>query len=136
MVTNRSYLNTLAKLDSVDWLDKDAGKNKARAYDRQKGKAKRAVLAYELLASHGSVSLVKISPETGRPHQIRVQMKTIGCPIKGDLKYGYTQANRDKSINLHAFKLDFVHPVKKEPVTVTADPPNEAIWNLFSQYWE
>ena len=93
----------------VHWLDKDAGKNKARAYDRQKGKAKRAVLTYELLASHGSVSLMKISPETGRPHQIRVQMKTIGCPIKGDLKYGYTQANRDKSINLHAFKLDFVH---------------------------
>ena len=106
----------------VHWLDKDTSRNLAKAYDQPKGKAKRAELAYRLLASHGKVSLLMVKPKTGRPHQIRVQMKANGSPIKGDLKYGFPKANQDKSINLHAFKLTFVHPVKKEPLSVVSRP--------------
>ena len=67
-------------------------------------------------------SLLKVVPKTGRPHQIRVQMKAMNCPIRGDLKYGYSKPNQDKSIDLHAFKLDFIHPVKKEPISVISKP--------------
>ncbi|MBC6401950.1 MAG: RNA pseudouridine synthase [Ekhidna sp.] len=108
--------------DLVHWLIKDKQKNMVKAYEQPKGAAKRATLAYKMIASHGKVSLLEIKPGTGRPHQIRVQMKTNETPIKGDLKYGYPKANQDKSINLHAFKLAFVHPVKREPLNVISKP--------------
>ena len=111
-----------AENDLVHWLKKDSQKNMTKAFDQPKGEAKRAALSYKLIASHGKVSLLEISPRTGRPHQIRVQMKANETPIKGDLKYGFPKANRDKSINLHAFKLAFVHPVKKEPITIVSKP--------------
>jgi len=106
----------------VHWLEKDEQKNLAKAYAKQKGKSKRAELSYHLIASHGKVSLLKVLPKTGRPHQIRVQMKAVNCPIRGDLKYGYSKPNQDKSIDLHSFKLDFIHPVKKEPISVISKP--------------
>lgn len=106
----------------VHWLEKDERRNVAKAFDREKGKAKKAELSYQLLASHGRSSLLQITPKTGRPHQIRVQMKSIGCPIKGDLKYGYPKPNQDKSIDLHAFKLEFIHPVKKESIKIISKP--------------
>ncbi len=106
----------------VHWLEKDERKNLTRAYGKQKGKSKRSELSYQLIASHGRVSLLRVQPKTGRPHQIRVQMKSLNCPIKGDLKYGYSKPNQDKSIDLHAFRLDFVHPVKKEPVSIISKP--------------
>lgn len=108
--------------DLVHWLHKDQIKNKTKAFDQPKGKAKRAALSYRMVASHGKISLLEIKPRTGRPHQIRVQMKANETPIKGDLKYGFPKANQDKSIDLHAFKLEFVHPVKKEPLKVTNKP--------------
>ncbi len=111
-----------AENDLVHWLDKDTKKNRAKAFDQPKGKAKRAALSYRMIASHGKVSLLEIKPRTGRPHQIRVQMKANETPIKGDLKYGFPKANKDKSISLHAFKLEFVHPVKKEPLKVISKP--------------
>lgn len=111
-----------AENDLVHWLDKDTKKNIAKAYDQPKGKAKRAFLSYKMIASHGKVSLLQIKPKTGRPHQIRVQMKANETPIKGDLKYGFPKANLDKSIDLYAYKLEFVHPVKKEPVKVISKP--------------
>ena len=114
----------------VHWLEKDTSRNRAKAYDEPKGKAKRATLSYQLVASHGKVSLLKIEPKTGRPHQIRVQMKANGSPIKGDLKYGFPKANQDKSINLHAYKLTFVHPVKKESLTVISRPK----WPEFQEF--
>jgi 23S rRNA pseudouridine1911/1915/1917 synthase len=106
----------------IHWLEKDERRNIAKAYEKQKGKSKRAELDYSLIASHGKVSLLKIKPKTGRPHQIRVQMRAINSPIRGDLKYGYSKPNQDKSIDLHAFKLDFIHPVKKEPISVISKP--------------
>lgn len=111
-----------AENDLVHWLKKDTQKNMTKAFDQPKGDAKRAALSYKLIASHGKVSLLELKPRTGRPHQIRVQMKANETPIKGDLKYGFTKANRDKSINLHGFKLEFIHPVKKEPLKVISKP--------------
>lgn len=111
-----------AENDLVHWLDKDTTKNRAKAYDRPKGKAKRAALSYQMIASHGKISLLEVKPRTGRPHQIRVQLKANETPIKGDIKYGFPKANYDKSINLHAFKLEFIHPVKKENMKVISKP--------------
>ena len=114
----------------VHWLIKDSEKNKVKAFDEPKGDAKRASLQYRLIATIDGHSLMEIKPKTGRPHQIRVQMTKIGCPIRGDLKYGYPTTNADKNISLHAFKMTFMHPVKKEPVSVTSIPP----WGTFKSF--
>ncbi len=106
----------------IHWLEKDENKNVSHVYNQPKGKAKRAELSYELVASLDRFSLLKVSLKTGRPHQIRAQLAKIGCPIKGDLKYGFTQANSDKSISLHSFEIKFIHPVKKEPISVRSVP--------------
>lgn len=114
----------------VHWLEKDTVKNRAKAYEKAKGAAKRAELSYSMVASHSKTSLLKIQPKTGRPHQIRVQMKANETPIKGDMKYGFPKANTDKSIDLHAYKLEFIHPVKKEAIKVIAKPQ----WQNFQTF--
>ena len=106
----------------IHYLEKDSNKNKAHAYAKAKGSAKRAELSYSMVATLSKVSLLKVEPKTGRPHQIRIQMRENNTSIKGDTKYGYTKANKDKSIDLHAFKLAFIHPVKKEPLAVISKP--------------
>ncbi len=106
----------------IHWLDKDGEKNKAHVRKPGKGNAKKAVLSYSLLASLGKVSLLEVRPKTGRPHQIRIQMRENGTSIRGDVKYGFNKLNADKSIHLHAFKLEFDHPVKKEPIKVISKP--------------
>ena len=77
---------------------------------------------------------MEVSPKTGRHHQIRVQLAKIGCPIKGDIKYGFDRTNKDKSIHLHARKIDFIHPVKKELVSITAPTPNDVLWKSCKNY--
>ena len=74
---------------------------------------------------------MEVDPETGRHHQIRVQLASMKCPIKGDIKYGFDRTNKDASIHLHARKLEFLHPVKNETVTIIANPPDDAVWNAF-----
>ncbi|MEO1253623.1 MAG: RNA pseudouridine synthase, partial [Bacteroidota bacterium] len=110
------------ELELIHWLDKNTEKNKAHAYKKEKGGAKKAVLTYSLLASLGKVSLLEIRPKTGRPHQIRIQMRENGTSIRGDIKYGFNKPNADKSIHLHAYKLEFIHPVKKEPIKLISKP--------------
>ena len=92
----------------------------------------RSELDYKILAGSDNYFLLEVDPHTGRHHQIRVQLSAIGCPIKGDVKYGFARTNKDASIHLHARKIQFVHPVKKEQVIIVADPPKEALWNYFT----
>lgn len=116
------------------FLLKDENKNVVKAYDKLSNRAKdakQADLDYELTGEIGDCFLLEIDLQTGRPHQIRAQLAKIGCPIRGDVKYGYPKANRDGSIHLHCRSLSFIHPVKNEPVTITADPPEEQVWRLF-----
>lgn len=117
----------------VHYLKKNQAKNKSNASDREATDRKRAELDYFLLAKSDRYYLLKVLPKTGRHHQIRVQLAKIGCPIKGDLKYGAKRANKDRSIHLHARSLEFVHPTKKELFKITAKSPDDPVWNAFDQ---
>jgi 23S rRNA pseudouridine1911/1915/1917 synthase len=111
------------------WLLRNPKQNKSYAHKKEVPGSKKAVLTYHLLKALDSYSLLEIDLETGRHHQIRSQLSAMGCPIKGDLKYGFDRSNADGSIHLHARKLAFVHPVKKTPVEVIAPPPKDALWD-------
>ena len=116
----------------IHYLSKDEQKNITTAHARPKYKdSKQAILDYRLIAELGNHCLLEVKPTTGRPHQIRAQLGKMGCPIRGDLKYGAVYPNADGRIHLHAFALSFQHPVKKEPTTIVAYPPSEQVWNLF-----
>jgi 23S rRNA pseudouridine1911/1915/1917 synthase len=117
-----------------DYLKKDKEKNITKRYPNPKKRpsdAKECSLSYEMLAEIGSHHLLKVKPHTGRPHQIRVQLMGIGCPIRGDLKYGADKPEQGGNIYLHCYELSFLHPVKKETVTIKAMPPKDQIWKLF-----
>lgn len=111
------------------YLEKNEAQNRSHAYNSPKGKAKKAVLHYKLKARLGNYYVLEVEIETGRHHQIRAQLAKIGCHIKGDLKYGAKRSNRNGGIMLHARKLEFIHPVKKETITILADPPFDNVWN-------
>lgn len=115
----------------VNYLLKNEKQNKSYVKSENTPGAKRAELTYKLMGIGENYSFIEIAPITGRHHQIRVQLSTLGCIIKGDLKYGAKRSNKDGSIHLHARKLEFIHPVKKEPIVILADPPNEPLWNEF-----
>ena len=95
--------------------------------------AKRAVLSYQTIASGERYTLLEINLETGRHHQIRCQLAAIGYPIKGDLKYGAKRSNPDGGISLHARKIEFIHPVSKEPISITAPVPEDTLWRSLEQ---
>lgn len=115
----------------IHYLKKNEQKNISRAYEKETESALKAELDYKITASSDNYHLLEINPHTGRHHQIRVQLSAIGCPIKGDVKYGFRRGNEDASIHLHARQTEFIHPVKKESITITANPPNEVLWNYF-----
>ncbi|MCF8244924.1 MAG: RNA pseudouridine synthase [Saprospiraceae bacterium] len=116
------------------YILKDTSKNVVKAYDtmssRAKG-AKQADLDYELIAEIGDCCLLKVDLQTGRSHQIRAQLAKIGCPIRGDVKYGFPEPNKDSSIHLHCKNISFEHPVKKELVNLTASVPKDQVWKMF-----
>jgi len=118
----------------VHWLSKDEKKNKTTAYSSEKPGALRSELTYKVLASGPGCWLLQVNPVTGRPHQIRVQLASMGCVIGGDLKYGDTQANDDGSIYLHARQLSFLHPVKKERISFEAPLPDVGLWKNFPNF--
>lgn len=116
------------------WLTRDEKTNKARAYDREVPHSKKAILDYELIARSERYYLLEIQLHTGRHHQIRCQLAKIGCPIRGDLKYGAPRSNPDGSISLHARNLAFEHPVSHLPIDVTAPVPEDNIWRVLTQF--
>lgn len=117
----------------VDYLKKNPKKNKSASVKEGTEGAKRAELDYNVIAKSDRYTLLEADPKTGRHHQIRAQLSNIGCIIKGDLKYGAKRSNNDGSISLHARKVSFVHPVKKEPVIITAPVPNDKLWKWFEE---
>jgi len=113
------------------YLVRDTARNKTTSYDREIPGSQNAVLSYRVAAKSGEYYYLEIDLQTGRHHQIRAQLAKIGCPIKGDLKYGFPDANADAGISLHARKIEFIHPVAKEPVVIVAPPPNDPLWDDF-----
>ncbi|WP_234736237.1 RluA family pseudouridine synthase [Tellurirhabdus bombi] len=128
-VTNRKPEKERGKL--IHWLLKDEATNKVKEYEYEVPGSQRAELNYRLLGKINDHYLLEVEPVTGRPHQIRVQLASMGCPIRGDVKYGYPRPNQDGNINLHARRLYFIHPVKKEPLVCKAGVPNDAFWEEF-----
>jgi 23S rRNA pseudouridine1911/1915/1917 synthase len=112
----------------VHWLKKNPKNNKSKAYTKELDQSKKAILHYELIHSLNRYHLLEVNLETGRHHQIRSQLSTIGSPIKGDLKYGFDRSNTDGSIHLHARNISFTHPVNDQLITISAPPPNEVLW--------
>ncbi len=116
------------------YLLRNPKQNKSYAHEHEVPRSKKAVLHYKLLQRLDRYSLLEITLETGRHHQIRSQLSKIGHVIKGDLKYGAKRSNKDGSIHLHARSLSFIHPVRKEPVVITAPVPNQdPIWNVIDK---
>lgn len=114
----------------IHFLKKNEAKNKSVAKLQDFDGAKRAELTYKVIHQFQQYFLLEILPKTGRHHQIRVQLASIGCPIKGDLKYGFSRSNKDASISLHARKIAFIHPVQKKLLEITAPAPtNDVMWN-------
>lgn len=99
----------------------------------EKPNSKLAILHYKLIARSDRYNLLEVDLETGRHHQIRVQLSKMGCPIKGDLKYGFDRSNPDGGISLHARKVSFLHPVSKERIEVTAPLPKETLWQALEK---
>ncbi len=120
----------------IHWLSKDETKNKTTAFKKDKPGALKSELSYKVIGGRDGYWFLQVNPVTGRPHQIRVQLASMGCIIKGDVKYGDDQANEDGSIYLHARRLSFVHPVKKNKVEFEAAPPGIAMWKYFATFEE
>lgn len=116
----------------VGYLSRDQVKNKSFITPFSSPGTKKAILNYTLIASSKGYHLLEVELLTGRHHQIRAQLAAIGCPIKGDLKYGYPRSNPDASIHLHSRSLEFIHPVKKEAIKIIAPPPSDVLWDYFS----
>jgi len=111
-----------------NWLVRNEKQNKSYAYDREKPNAKLAKLRYRVIGASDRYTLLEVQLMTGRHHQIRCQLSAMGCPIKGDLKYGARRSNPDGSISLLARRVEFVHPVSKENICVEAPVPDDNLW--------
>lgn len=115
------------------WILRNEKMNKSFAYTKEVKGAKRAQLHYRHIAASHNYNLIEVELKTGRHHQIRCQLASIGCPIKGDLKYGAKRSNPDGSISLHARYVEFIHPVSKELIQITAPLPADKLWQSFAQ---
>ena len=116
----------------INYLKKNPKNNKSSAYNKEVNGSKKAILHYKTIKKLDNYLLLEIDLETGRHHQIRCQLSSIGSPIKGDLKYGFNRSNKDGSIHLHARKINFIHPVSKEEISLKAPLPDDVIWDACS----
>jgi len=128
-ITGKMPVNESGRLDH--FLKKNEKQNKTYVYDKEVKGSKKASLTYRLAGRSERYYLLEIELHSGRHHQIRAQLARIGCPVKGDLKYGFARSNEDGSISLFARKLEFIHPVSKENIRITAPLPKGDIWNSF-----
>jgi len=126
-------LPTQSEGELVHYLVRNGKQNKSYAYDSEKPDSQKAILSYKLIAKSDNYFLLEINLKTGRHHQIRCQLAKIGCPIKGDLKYGFDRSNNDGGISLHSREISFIHPVSKEPITITAPVPDDKLWKQFEK---
>ena len=115
-----------------NWLVRNEAQNKSYIAKPNANNAKKAILNYRTIVRGENYTLLEINLETGRHHQIRCQLAAIGCPVKGDLKYGAKRSNPDGGICLHARKIEFIHPVSKEPICITAPIPEDSLWQQFA----
>lgn len=115
------------------YLLRNEKQNKSYAYDTEKPNSKKAILSYRVIARSDKYNLLEIDLKTGRHHQIRCQLAKMGCPIKGDLKYGAERSNSDGGICLHARNICFVHPVSGNTINVTAPIPEDNLWKAFEK---
>lgn len=116
------------------YIVRNEKQNKSYVYNQPKANAKKAILSYKLLAVSDRYALLEVDLKTGRHHQIRCQLAGMGCPIKGDLKYGFPRSNPNGGISLHARRIQFVHPVSKNLIDVVAPcPKDESLWRVFTQ---
>ena len=111
-----------------NWLVRNEKQNKSYAYDKERPNSKKAILKYRVIGHTDNYSVLEVNLMTGRHHQIRCQLAAMGCPIKGDLKYGAPRSNPDSSISLMSRRVEFVHPVSKETIIVEAPLPNDPLW--------
>jgi 23S rRNA pseudouridine1911/1915/1917 synthase len=119
----------------IHFMKKNQKQNKSYCFDSEVSDSKRAELDYKLIGSSKSYFLLEVNLKTGRHHQIRAQLASIGCPVKGDLKYGFARSNSYGGIALHSRKIEFIHPVSKELISLKAEPPaEEAIWKEMDIY--
>lgn len=116
----------------VNWIVRNEKQNKSYAYDHEVKNSKKAILRYKLMGHTDRYSLLEIHLFTGRHHQIRCQLSKMGCPIKGDLKYGAQRSNPDGSISLLSHRVEFVHPVSKETIVVEAPLPDDNLWKAIA----
>ena len=116
-----------------NWLKKNEKQNKSYAYKKEVKGSKLANLSYKVIKRIDSYYLLEIDLHTGRHHQIRCQLAEAGCAIRGDMKYGYPRSMKGGGIGLHARQISFVHPVKKEPLTITAPLPDNDLWPIFKE---
>ena len=115
----------------TNWLVRNEKQNKSYAYDKEVKDSKKAVLCYKTIGHSQNYHLLEVDLKTGRHHQIRCQLAKMGCPIKGDLKYGSPRYNPDGSICLHSRRIAFIHPVSKENIEIEAPVPGGNLWNGF-----
>ena len=116
----------------IHWLVRNEKQNKSYAYDKEVPNSKRAELDYKVIGKSDNYYLLEVNLKTGRHHQIRCQLAKMGCPIKGDLKYGAKRSNPDGSICLHSRRMEFIHPVSQKQITVEAPVPNDPLWQSFN----
>jgi len=117
-----------------NYLIRNEKQNKSVAYDTERSDAKKAALSYKLIAHSDTYYLLEVQLETGRHHQIRCQLAKMGCPIKGDLKYGFPRSNPNGGISLHARSVEFIHPVSKLKISLTAPVPNDdKLWDTMEK---
>lgn len=121
------------KGELVHWLKKNEKQNKSYAVNPEEKGAKKAILQYETIGKSDNYFLLSVKLLTGRHHQIRCQLATIGCPIRGDLKYGFPRSNPDKGIDLLARQVKFIHPVSKAEIVINAPVPQNNLWQSLTK---